>query len=160
MSREDEPCFTGVAFDIGLTGGAGGGTTLACVQNLVLPSSSSTGLLALAVLKEEAGFTLGAARGQRSTGDDRTGLTVGATGMALLLVEEFSSRLTSGAAGELIGRTIDAVAVTLLAQIVLQGVALGTSFASVRRLTARAVVQVAFHAVSLGTAVGQDFLVA
>ena len=72
--------LTSRAFVHAVTSLTGRWAGLALGSQLVGPLSSGTGVLALAVLKEEAGFTLGAARGQRSTGDDRTGLTVGPTG--------------------------------------------------------------------------------
>ena len=100
---QDEPWLTGVAFDIRLAGGTRGRTSLALVQDLVLPESSSTGLLALAILKEVAVLTLGAACGQRSRGDHRTGLTVGSTGMALPVVEKLPGGLACGAASQLTG---------------------------------------------------------
>ena len=92
-----------MALDIRFTSGALAGTSLAFVQDLVLPGPSVTGLLALAVLKEEACLTLKAACGQWSGGDHLTGLTVGATVVTLALVEELSGGLARGAGGELAG---------------------------------------------------------
>ncbi len=90
-----------MALDIRFAGGALAWTSLAFVQDLVLPGPGVTGLLALAVLKEEAGLAFGTARGQWSRGDHLTGLTVGATGVAFALVEELTGGLARGAGGEL-----------------------------------------------------------
>ena len=124
----------------------------------MLPGPSGTGLPALAVLKEEARLALGAACGQWSRGDDLTGLTVGATGVALPLVEELSGGLATGAGCELGGAFL-ARRVTFLAEIVLVEVALGTSFASIRGLTLGTMVEIALHAGDLGPSVLDNLLI-
>jgi len=80
LSIEVEAFLTSIALVHALTTLAGGRAGLALVGQLVGPLAGRTGVLALAVLKEEARLALGAACGQWSRGDDLTGLTVGSTG--------------------------------------------------------------------------------
>ena len=80
LGVEVEALLTRVTLVIALTLGTGGWAGLTLVGQLVGPLAVRTGVLALAVLKEEACLTLKAACGQWSGGDHLTGLTVGTTG--------------------------------------------------------------------------------